>query len=154
KDREIQIFNLDVDLVERLVKDGSYIEQLIPKHTYRRDKGTLTVGVRALLLTSRDAGDPAITKLADALFKNPEAIENELQGRVKAEQRIHKDPVTGDPSKLGLVRLDPPGALLERQLHHHKYSHPWLKKLVPWLALGLLVVFVLYRFRRVIGPQF
>ncbi len=60
-DSELHLFNLDVNLVERLVADGSYIEQLIPPYGYCQQSATLTVGVRALLLTNlggiRSGGD-------------------------------------------------------------------------------------------------
>src|SRR5262249_50333617 len=41
EDSEIRLFNLDVDLVERLVADGSYIEQWIPADVYCQRGRTL-----------------------------------------------------------------------------------------------------------------
>jgi hypothetical protein len=154
-DREIHLFNLDVDLVNRLVRDGSYIEQLIGADVYCQQSPVLTVGVRALLLTNQQADLPAIKTLTNTLFKSPERFEAELEKQVKAEQKKHHDPMTGLPSKLGLLRVEVPDSLVLRQIEHEGHPFPWVRMEVPFLAGGLvvLVVGVLHLGRRKIGPR-
>ena len=161
KDREIHLFSLDIDLVNRLVQDGSYIEQLIPANTYCQDQATLTLGVRALLLTNRESADPAVSQLAISLQKNQRAIENDLRDQIEAEQMSHAgDPITGLPSKLSLLRVLTPDSLHVR--YHQKikdgaiYFRPWMEfaqRAAPLLfAGGFILSFLLYRRRSVIGP--
>ena len=163
KDQEVHLFNLDIDLVHRLVQDGSYIEELIPADTYCQDKATLTLGVRALLLTNRDQTDPVVSQLAKRLIQDQKAIEAELKEQVKTEQRSHRgDPITGLPAKLGLLRTRTPDSLQARYAktitHGEIYFRPWkefVKIGVPILVAMILILYlVLHRWGSVIGPMF
>lgn len=153
RDREIRLFNLDVDLVERLVRDGSYIEQLIGGDVYCQDKASLTVGVRALLLTNQNSNDPAIKTLTNSLFKRPDAFERELHRQVTEEQKRHGHPEDGIPSELGLLRVAVTDSLEVRQVEHPPRIWPWLRGEVMFLIAGpVIIVGLLHRFRRVMGP--
>ncbi|MGA8221970.1 MAG: TAXI family TRAP transporter solute-binding subunit [Candidatus Acidiferrales bacterium] len=161
-DSELHLFNLDVDLVQRLVADGSYIEQLIPPDAYCQGSATLTVGVRALLLTNLGESDPDVRRLATTINVNQQELETNLRRQVEVEQQAHGDPITGLPAKLALLRVPAPGTLVVR--YHPEiaadkiYFNPWKRfatRELPLLAAGLLVfIFVLYGGRRVIGPWF
>ena len=50
---EIRLLPLDHELAERLMRDGSYIETLIPRSAYGQAESTLTVGVESLLLAGK-----------------------------------------------------------------------------------------------------
>src|SRR5215831_16601350 len=153
-DREIHLFNLDVDLVNRLVRDGSYVEQLIGADVYCQQSPSLTVGVRALLLTNQQADLPEIRTLTNTLFKSPERFEAELEKQVKAEQKKHHDPETGLPSKLGLLRVEVPDSLVLRQIEHKGHPFPWVRMEVLFLAGGFVaLVAVLHFGRRKVGPR-
>jgi TRAP-type uncharacterized transport system substrate-binding protein len=161
-DSELHLFNLDVDLVERLVADGSYIEQLIPPDAYCQESATLTVGVRALLLTNLGESDPVVRQLATAINVNQKDLETNLRRQVEMEQQSHGDPVTGLPATLALLRVPTPGTLAVR--YHPEitadkiYFNPSKKfatRELPVLAAVLLVfAFVLIGGRRVLGPWF
>jgi len=161
-DSELHLFNLDVDLVQRLVADGSYIEQLIPADAYCQDNATLTVGVRALLLTNLPDSDPAVRQLAAAINGNQQLLETNLRRQVIVEQQAHGDPITGLPYKLSLLRVPAPGPLVVRyhpEITEEKiYFNPWKKfatRELPVLAAGLLVLcLLLYTSRRMVGPWF
>jgi len=159
-DSELRLFSLDIDLVERLIADGSYIEQLIPPDAYCQQRATLTVGVRALLLTNRDASDLVVRRLAIVLNVNQQDIETNLRRQVEIEQKSHRDPVTGVPSRLSLLRVSTPDSLHVRYhdtVQYGKiYFQPWMEFLrngLPQFAVGLsLLLFVLYRWRKLLGP--
>jgi TRAP transporter TAXI family solute receptor len=161
-DSELHLFNLDVDLVQRLVADGSYIEQLIPADAYCQESATLTVGVRALLLTNRGESDPAVGRIASIINQYQSDIETNLRQQVELEQKTHGDAVTGVPATLALLRVPTPAPLAVR--YHPEitadkiYFSPgrrFVTRELPILAAGLLVlVFVLYGGRRVLGPWF
>jgi TRAP transporter TAXI family solute receptor len=161
-DSELHLFNLDVDLVQRLVADGSYIEQLIPADAYCQDSATLTVGVRALLLTNLGESDPVVRQLASTISANQQDLESNLRREVEVEQQSHGDPVTGVPAKLALLRVPAPAPLVVRyhpEIAAEKiYFNPWKRfatRELPILAAGLLVfILVLYGGRRVLGPWF
>jgi TRAP transporter TAXI family solute receptor len=158
-DRELHLFNLDLDLVNRLVADGSYIEQLIPADAYCQQNATLTVGVRALLLTNRKPSDPIVSQLAGAILENQRAIETKLREQVEQQQKEHKDAITGQPYKLVLLRVPAPDTLYVR---YHKtiqdkkiYFNPWkgIVRKGVMLGIAMLILFLLlYRFRRIVGP--
>ena len=161
-DSELHLFNLDVDLVQRLVTDGSYMEQLIPPDAYCQESATLTVGVRALLLTNLGESDPVVRQLASTINANQQDLETNLRRQVEVEQQSHGDPVTGLPAKLALLRVSAPAPLVVRyhpEIAAEKiYFNPWKRmatKDLPIWAVGVLVFFfVLYRGRRVLGPWF
>ena len=158
-DSELHLFNLDVNLVERLVADGSYIEQLIPPYGYCQQSATLTVGVRALLLTNLGGSDPVVTRLASVLNLHQREIETNLRQQMEVLQKSHGDPITGNPSRLSLLRVPTPPLLAVR--YHPTipggkiYFNP-AKELAENLAAaagGLAIAFLaLYRFRRFVGP--
>jgi len=160
RDHELHLFSLDLNLVDRLVRDGSYIEQLIPSDAYCQENTALTVGVRALLLTNRPASDRLVHQLAAAILANQYAIERNLREQMEVEQKNHGDAITGVPSRLALLRVPSPETLLVRYhptiKNNGDYFHPWmnfLKRTAPAIAAGLLILFlVLYRWRRVLGP--
>lgn len=158
-DSELHLFNLDVDLVERLVADGSYIEQLIPPDAYCQDKAALTVGVRALLLTNRDISDPIVRRLASAINLYLRDIETNLREQVVMEQQAHGDAITGLPSRLSLLRIATPDALLVR--YHptitagNIYFNYWkerAKRYVPICGILIFSVFAAVRWQRRLGP--
>jgi TRAP transporter TAXI family solute receptor len=159
-DHELHLFNLDLDLVDRLVHDGSYIEQLIPADAYCQESATLTVGVRALLLTNRKPSDRIVHELAAAIIGNQQAIEKNIREQMEKEQKAHGDAITGLPAKLSLLRVPTPDSLRVRYhatvRNGKDYFDPWmdfLKRGAPEIAVALLILFlVLYRWRRVIGP--
>ncbi len=76
---EIRLLGLDYDLVDRLVRDGSYIEKLIGPDKYCQDQGTLTVGVEALLLTGKADNDADVSKLFSIINDNRKTIEKKLE---------------------------------------------------------------------------
>ncbi|HTP44097.1 MAG TPA: TAXI family TRAP transporter solute-binding subunit [Candidatus Acidoferrum sp.] len=159
RDSELHLFNLDLDLVKRLVDDGSYIEALIPADAYCQGDATLTVGVRALLLTNREPSDPAVSQIAKAILGNQAEIETKLREGVEQQQMEHGDAITGVPSKLTLLRVLTPGPLYARYHETIKtekiYFDPWkvfVKRQLPRLAILLLIMFlVFYRWRGPIG---
>jgi TRAP transporter TAXI family solute receptor len=159
-DSELHLFNLDVDLVERLVADGSYIEQLIPPDAYCQDNATLTVGVRALLLTNRPESDPDVRRLASAINRYQRDIETNLRRQVEVEQKAHGDAVTGIPATLPLLRVPTPPTLAVRYhpdiVADKIYFNSWKRfvtRELPVLAAVLAIVFLLlYLGRRVIFP--
>lgn len=120
KATEIQLFELDYGFVDRLVKDGSYIETLISSKWYDQDRASLTVGVQALLLTSRDDGDAAVTKLARILRSNRADIEQRIKVMVREEQIKHSEKATGIPSELSLL-----GVPTRERLY--AFAHPGAK---------------------------
>lgn len=160
QDHELHLFNLDLDLVDRLVHDGSYIEQLIPADAYCQDAATLTVGVRALLLTNRKPSDRIVHELAAAVIANQQAIERNIREQVEKEQKLHGDAITGLPAKLSLLRVPTPDSLRVRYhatvRNGKDYFDPWmdfLKRGAPGIAVVFLIlILVLYRWRSVIAP--
>lgn len=147
RDSELHLFNLDLDLVNRLMDDGSYIQQLIPADAYCQSGATLTVGVRALLLTNKEPSDPSVSQIARAIFKNQREIETNLRQGVEQQQVEHGDAITGEPSKLPLLRVSTPGPLYA---HYHEtikaekiYFDPWkifAKWQLPLWGMALLIV--------------
>jgi TRAP transporter TAXI family solute receptor len=94
---EIRLLPLEYDLVKRLTSDGSYVEILIRHTDYGQDfgnqRGTLTVGVQALLVTNNDF--PAETKkLVDYLAnaKNRQIVQSRV-AKLLEEQKAqdHED---------------------------------------------------------------
>jgi TRAP transporter TAXI family solute receptor len=160
QDHELHLFNLDLNLVDRLVHDGSYIEQLIPADAYCQESATLTVGVRALLLTNHKASDAIVHQLAAAIIGNQRAIEKNLREQVEKEQKTHGDAITGVPAKLSLLRVPTPDSLSVRYhptvRNGKDYFDPWmdfLKRGAPIIVVVLLILcLVLYRWRRMLGP--
>jgi TRAP transporter TAXI family solute receptor len=160
KDHELHLFNLDIDLVGRLVHDSSYIEQLIPPDAYCQDSATLTVGVRALLLTNRKPSDRIVHELAAAIIANQYAIEKNIREQVEMEQKAHGDAITGLPAKLSLLRVPTPDSLSVRYhatvSNGKDYFDPWknfFRRGAPEIIIaGFIVFLALYRWRRVIGP--
>ena len=156
RDSELHLFNLDLDLVNRLVDDGSYIQQLIPADAYCQSDATLTVGVRALLLTNKEPSDPSVSQIAKAIFANQREIETKLRQGVEQQQVEHGDAITGEPSKLPLLRVTTPGPLYARYHETIKnekiYFDPWKVFAKQRLALvvALLIVCGLLYWRR--GP--
>src|SRR5262249_32345243 len=130
-----------------------YVEQLIGADVYCQQSPSLTVGVRALLLTNQPADRPEIKTLTNTLFESPERFEAELEKQVKAEQKKHHDPVTGLPSQLGLLRVEVPDSLVLRQIEHECHPFPWVRMEVLFLAGGFVVLLgVVHLCRRKIGP--
>jgi TRAP transporter TAXI family solute receptor len=161
-DTEVHLFNLDVDLVERLVADGSYVEQLIAPDAYCQAKATLTVGVRALLLTRlqiHDSDDGQVRNLAAVIQRHQKHIETNLRRQIVLMQKSHQDAVTGMPSRLSLLRVPTPLSLMVRYhpaiTAEHLYFNPatYTVRNVLILVVALLIVLLLlYRFRRYTGP--
>ena len=158
-DSELRLFNLDVDLVERLVADGSYIEQLIPRDAYCQNNATLTVGVRALLLTNRDSSDPVVRRLAFAINRYQREIEADLREQVVKQQQKHEDAITGVPSRFPLLRIPTPGALVVR--YHptiaadNIYYNDWKERAKRYLQIWGIPTFALMAaacWRRRVGP--
>lgn len=158
RDSELHLFNLDLDLVDRLVADGSYIEQLIPADAYCQSDATLTVGVRALLLTNKEPSDASVSQIAKAIFANQRDIETKLRQLVEQEQLEHHDVVTGEPSKLPLLRVETPGALYARyhetikgdKVYFDSWKIPWRRALI-WALAALLGLAALYWWRGPVG---
>jgi hypothetical protein len=156
RDSELHLFNLDLDLVNRLVDDGSYIQQLIPADAYCQSDATLTVGVRALLLTNKEPSDPSVSQIAKAILADQREIETKLRQGVEQQQVEHGDAITGEPSKLPLLRVTTPGPLYARYHETIKnekiYFDPWkvFAKQRLALVLVLLIVCGLLYWRR--GP--
>jgi TRAP transporter TAXI family solute receptor len=158
RDSELHLFNLDLDLVNRLVDDGSYIQQLIPPDAYCQSEATLTVGVRALLLTNKEPSDPSVSQIAKAILGSQREIETKLRQGVEQQQVEHGDAITGEPSKLALLRVSTPGPLYARYHETIKnekiYFDPWKFFARQRLALGvalLIVCGLLYWWRGPIG---
>lgn len=158
-DSELRLFNLDVDLVERLVADGSYIEQLIPRDAYCQDNATLTVGVRALLLTNRDSSDPVVRRLASAINRYQRDIEADLREWVVKQQQKHADSITGLPSRLPLLRIPTPGSLVVRyhptiaadNIYYNDWKERAKRNLQIW-GMPIFLVISAVHWRRRIGP--
>ncbi len=153
KDWEIRLFELDVDLVNRLVADGSYIEQLIPADTYCQSKATLTVGVRALLLT-KITDNPAdrvkltkqlarVKQLAKSLFTHPKAYERAVRAQIEIERGPDQDPITQDLGKLGLLWMATPEQFHSREIKPQaNFRLAWVKAEL-WLLIGCIVFLLL-----------
>src|SRR5216684_753719 len=102
---EIKLLPLDFELVERLVRDGSYSELLILKNDYEnQDQSTLTVGVQALLLAGKNAQGSGVKTLARILRSRPRDVENALAEIVNEEHSGHDHP-TGNLPKLSLLNI-------------------------------------------------
>jgi TRAP transporter TAXI family solute receptor len=159
RDSELHLFNLDLDLVNRLVDDGSYIQQLIPADAYCQSNATLTVGVRALLLTNKEASDPSVSQIAKAILVNQREIETKLRQGVEQQQVEHGDVITGEPSKLPLLRVSTPGPLYARYHETIKseriYFDPWKmfakRQLAFWGMALLIICGLMYWWRGPVG---
>jgi TRAP transporter TAXI family solute receptor len=158
---ELRLFNLDVDLVERLVADGSYIERLIPPDAYCQQAATLTVGVSALLLTSLPSSDSIVGVFASAINQHQRDMEGHLHKEIADLQYKHNDPITGRPSKFPLLRLATPPSLLIRYhptvATNKIYFSPTreYRRYGLLLAGSLVLAFAfLFYFRRFWGPWF
>jgi len=165
-DSEIRLFNLDVDLVQRLVADGSYIEQWIPADVYCQRGPTLTVSVRALLLTKTDTDAPELSsktnldvsdqvrRLSTKLLRHPEAFETNVLSQVTKERDEHGDPGNGFRADLSLLRMDLPESFRRWEIEHEPiFRLPWVTPEVPCLVLGVILLLVLaVLFRDGLGP--
>ncbi len=140
---EIRLFALDHEFAERLVRDGSYIETLIPKTAYRQNESTLTVGVQALLLSGKSASNDSVKKLAGIVrFKHAE-IEEALSEIISSEHTGHDHAMENLPT---LSLLDVPLPALMPFVHpsaeryvYHWWRSSWKSELAILCALVLLV---------------
>jgi uncharacterized protein len=89
---EIRLLPLDYGLVKRLTSDGSYVEILIRHKDYGQDfgnpRGTLTVGVQALLVTNNDFRY-VTSKLVEYLSsaKNRQVVQAHLANLLETQKR-------------------------------------------------------------------
>jgi TRAP transporter TAXI family solute receptor len=103
---EIRLLPLDYGLVKRLTSDVSYVEILIRHKDYGQDfgnpRGTLTVGVQALLVTNKDFPD-VTSELVDYLSsaKNLQVVQAHvadlLETQKKEGHRIELDYLKNNP---------------------------------------------------------
>jgi TRAP transporter TAXI family solute receptor len=103
---EIRLLPLDYGLVKRLTSDGSYVEILIRHKDYGQDfgnpRGTLTVGVQALLVTNKDFPD-VTRELVEYLSsaKNRQVVQAHvadlLETQKKEGHRIELDYLKNNP---------------------------------------------------------
>jgi TRAP transporter TAXI family solute receptor len=138
--REVRLLALDHELAERLVRDGSYIETLIPKSAYGQSESTLTVGVQALLLAGKNASGDHVEKLARILRLKHAAIEEALNESINPNHVVRRRP--GNLPTLSL--LDVPMPALMRFVHprakkyvYHWWRNAWQSELI---ILGALIV--------------
>jgi uncharacterized protein len=87
---EFRLLPLGHDLAERLARDGSYTETLIPKTAYNQNESTLTVGVQALLLAGKSAHPEDVAKLAKIIRYKHAEIESALKDIANAEHAGHE----------------------------------------------------------------
>jgi len=140
---EVRLLPLDHELAERLVRDGSYIETLIPKAAYRQNESTLTVGVQALLLSGKSASNDNVKKLARIVrFKHAE-IEEALSEIISSEHAGHDHAAENLPT---LSLLDVPLPALMSFVHpsaeryvYHWWRSSWKSELTILCALVLVV---------------
>jgi uncharacterized protein len=139
--REVRLLPLDHELAERLVRDGSYIETLIPKTAYRQKESTLTVGVQALLLSGKSASNANVKKLARIVrFKHAE-IEEALSEIIAAERTGH---ATENLPTLSLLDVPLPALMpfvhpsAERYVYHW-WRSSWKSELTILAALVIIV---------------
>jgi uncharacterized protein len=139
---EVKLLPLDHELAERLVRDGSYIETLIPRTAYRQNESTLTVGVQALLLSGKSASNENVKKLARIVrFKHAE-IEEALSGIISSERAGHDHAAQNLPT---LSLLDVPLPALMPFVHpsaepyvYHWWRSSWKSELTILCALVLV----------------
>jgi uncharacterized protein len=138
---EVRLLPLDHEFAERLVRDGSYIETLIPKTAYRQNESTLTVGVQALLLSGKSASNDNAKKLASIVrFKHAE-IEEALSEIIAAERPGH---ATENLPTLSLLDVPLPALMpfvhpsAERYVYHW-WRSSWKSELTILAALVLIV---------------
>jgi TRAP transporter TAXI family solute receptor len=139
---EVRLLPLDHELAERLVRDGSYIETLIPKAAYHQNESTLTVGVQALLLSGRSASNENVKKLARIVrFKHAE-IEEVLSKIIRSEHVGHDHAAENLPT---LSLLDVPLPALMPFVHpsaeryvYHWWRNSWKSELTILCVLSLV----------------
>jgi TRAP transporter TAXI family solute receptor len=151
---EIRLFSLDLELVERLVQDGSYVEALIPGAAYHLNRSILTVGVQALLLTNRPDDDTAVQALAHLVRTERSVIQKLMAASVGKAHHHHHHHMNVIP-KLSLVNVATPEALLPfvhpraRGDLYEYWRDSWMP-LLPFMLLPLIVASLFFLRMRVV----
>src|SRR5437660_6032618 len=142
---EIELLALDYEVVQRLIRDGSYTETLIPRSAYGQDSSTLTIGVQALLLTSTGAHDADVKEMANLLRADRDAIQQAMAKSVQHEHQHHHE---NSVPQLSLMDVEISPA-------HRRFVHPqaqgylyqwwrnsW-KPLLRFTAIFLIIIWLL-----------
>src|SRR5712692_8829148 len=78
REDEGRLLTLESRVIDRLVKDGSYVETHIPKSVYHQERDLPTVGVQALLVTRSDTDRTVVDLLYSILYTDRKRIEAEV----------------------------------------------------------------------------
>jgi hypothetical protein len=146
------LLELDFGLVERLVRDGSYIETLIDGELYQKDRATLTAGVQALLLTN--GGDlPAVRGSSATSPRDSGAVVEQL-ARILRDRRAKIERILSDEAgqmeaehgdkhsalKLNLLEVTTHAPLAEKfHPRTEKFQYLWWKELFYFVPVVLVL---------------
>jgi TRAP-type uncharacterized transport system substrate-binding protein len=130
---EIGLMEIDWQMVEKLVQDGSYVEtSLQPSEYSALEHGVYTVGVQTLLLTSLKDDDSGVAKvrlISQLLHDEQDSIEKELGKSERDAQRrqagANTDRLAAVPNVLTLLDSPVNRKLLKRA---HQAALPYLRK--------------------------
>jgi len=178
---EIHLLPLDVALLDQLSADGSYVESMIRRHDYasasRSSQGIPTVGVQALLIASRNAGNATVVDSFVQFFADDEnqdlvrqQIRSTLSPAVSGSSPNQQTKSQVAPSNfwyLPLLHAPTPAAFLGRfcppetyqghtvDAQESFYQDPaklWHRALL-WIGLALIVLVIIFAWQRKrIGP--
>jgi TRAP transporter TAXI family solute receptor len=129
---EARLLPLESRVIDRLVKDGSYIETYIPRGIYRQERDFPTVGVQALLVTRSDTDRAVVDLLYNILYSDRKDVEAEADVKLDALETM-----LVQVSSLPLYPLTriPPSRL----------PTIWIASLILILLAGLISVFYVKR---------
>lgn len=112
---DIELLPLDFTLIGALAKRG-YIGKIISSKEYQQNSDTTSVGVPALLLTSKPDHDPDVKQLAEIVRQHRDQIQKEVQHLIeKQHQGGHSDAIpqlslTDVPVSTALAKFIHPSA--------------------------------------------
>lgn len=177
---EIHFLPLDVNLMNQLSADGSYVETMIRKRDYSdvlaNAQGTPTVGVQALLIVSPNRENANVVDSFMKFFAdndNQALVRQQIRSLLTSagggsKQQTLQKVVPGGFSNLSLLQTATPPAFLDRfcpsdtsqgrtvaaqQLFYVDPASSWYRAL---LVIGLTLIFLLLVFawqRKRIGPR-
>lgn len=178
---EIHLLSLDVGLLNQLSADGSYVESMIRHHDYATasgsPRGIPTVGVQALLITSRNSGNSTVVDSFIHFFADDEnqavvrqqirstlvptvagASPNQQASTKTSSSSVWRLPLLHAPTSAAfLSRFCPPGSYQgqtvdAQESFYQDAAKSWHRALFS-IGLILIVLVILYAWQRKrIGP--